>query len=181
MFVGNPIRVQEKVRYLFFHYLRKRYQGVHVMLPSHCCSELDLTSYSVRSCPEEEVKNVSLKSIENNLEMEKLEEKLEPGFGPTKIISKETELQFIKDHPSIPEEMKADFIEFLSEREELFSGTEFSKKHFPADKYQHDVELLEPLTHLSSRPFPVAGIRLQQLKDDIEELVKNGIFHHQVS
>ncbi len=36
-------------------------------------------------------------------------------------------------------------------------------------------KFLEPLTHLSSRPFPVAGIRLQQLRDDIQELVKNGI------
>ena len=137
-------------------------------------TELDLSAYSVKSqCSE--IKNVSVNSPENNLDMDTLEENLEPGFGPPKVIDKESELQFIKDHPSIPEEMKADFIEFLSAREDLFSGTEFSKNHFPRDKYQHEVELLEPLTHLSSRPFPVAGIRLQQLKDDIQELVKNGI------
>jgi hypothetical protein len=57
----------------------------------------------------------------------------------------------------------------------LFSGEEFSKKHFPQDVYEHDVELIEDIPQLSSRPFPVSGIRLSQLKDDINELCKNGV------
>ncbi len=54
----------------------------------------------------------------------------------------------------------------------MFSGEEFSKKHFPREVYEHDVELIEDIPQLSSRPFPVSGIRLSQLKDDIKELCK---------
>jgi hypothetical protein len=35
--------------------------------------------------------------------------------------------------------------------------------------------LIEPVPHLSSRPFPVSSIRLSQLKEDINELVKNRV------
>jgi len=57
----------------------------------------------------------------------------------------------------------------------LFSGEEFSKIHFPREVNEHDVELIEDIPQLSSRPFPVSGIRLSQLKDDIKELCANGV------
>jgi hypothetical protein len=37
------------------------------------------------------------------------------------------------------------------------------------------VELLTPLTGLHNKPFPCSGIRLEQLKDTISELVKNKV------
>jgi len=66
-------------------------------------------------------------------------------------------------------------ITFLDSREKLFRGEKFSKECFPRSVYEHDVELSEELTHLTSRPFPCSGIRLSQLKADINELVKNGV------
>ncbi len=107
--------------------------------------------------------------------MEELENSLEPGFNPTGIIDKEAELNFIREHPRIPDEFKDELIEFFDKRAKLFSGTEFSKDHFPKEVYSHDVELIEDVHSLSSRPFPVSGIRLVQLKQDIDDLVKNGV------
>ncbi len=71
--------------------------------------------------------------------------------------------------------VKDELIEFFDKRAKLFSGTEFSKDHFPKEIYSHDVELIEDVHSLSSRPFPVSGIRLVQLKQDIDDLVKNGV------
>ncbi len=65
---------------------------------------------------------------------------------------------------------------FLDERSDLFAGEEFSKNHFPRTVFEHDVELNDnSITNLSSRPFPCSGIRLQQLKTDINALVKQGV------
>ncbi len=69
-----------------------------------------------------------------------VENLLEPGIAPANFIDKKAELDFIRNHPTIPEEYKEEFISFLEERADLFSGEEFSKKHFPRDVYEHDVE-----------------------------------------
>ncbi len=138
-------------------------------------STVDLSAYQVQT-PGIDKFDLKLAGggelVESTAELERL---LEPGFSPPSIIDKTTELNFIRQHPTIPEEFKSEFISFLEERAELFSGEEFSKKSFPSNIYEHDVELIEEVAHLGSRPFPVSGIRLSQLKEDINELVKNGV------
>jgi hypothetical protein len=96
-------------------------------------------------------------------------------MSPPDFIDKKAELDFIRKHKTFPEAFKNEFIEFLNKRTELFSGEEFSQKCFPEEVYSHDVELIEEVPYMSARPFPVSGIRLQQLKADIGELVKSGI------
>ncbi len=123
-------------------------------------------------------KNYRLEIIPNEeaiLSTDELESLLEPGMSPPDFIDKEAELDFIRKHKSFLEAFKNELIEFLNKRTELFSGEESSQKCFPEDVYSHDVELIEEVPHMSARPFPVSGIRLQQLKADIGELVKNGI------
>ncbi len=123
-------------------------------------------------------KNYTLEIAPNDeaiLSTDELKNLLEPGMSPPDIIDKEAELDFIRNHKSFPEPFKNEFIEFLEKRPELFSGEEFSQKCFPEEFYSHDVELIEEVPHMSARPFPVSGIRLQQLKADNGELVKNGI------
>ena len=141
-------------------------------------SNLDLTVYKVHPLPSK------INACENIMDgndgavhcTDELENMLEPGFSSSTIIDKENELEFVRQHSKIPERFKKEFIKFLDERSELFSGDEFSSKHFPKAKYQHDVELIDENTHsMSSRPFPCSGIRLQQLKADIDDLVKNGV------
>ena len=101
-----------------------------------------------------------------------LEQMLEPGVPPQRIISKEKELDFIKNHAKIPNGLKKDFVEFLEKIPHLYSGEEFSKKHFPRSVFEHKIELMENSPpQLSQKPFPAHGIRLQQLKENIEDLV----------
>ena len=101
---------------------------------------------------------------------------MQVGFSAGEFIDKENELEFIKNHPKFPKNLKQDFINFLDERSDLFAGEEFSKNHFPRDVFEHDVELNDnSITNLSSRPFPCSGIRLQQLKTEINALVKQGV------
>ena len=106
---------------------------------------------------------------------ELIEQNLEPGFNSPCKVDKNKELTFIKEHKKIPEKFKNELIEFLSQREKLFSGNEFSEECFPRDRYEHDVELTTPITGLHSKYFPVSGIRLAQLKEDINSLVENGV------
>jgi hypothetical protein len=90
-------------------------------------------------------------------------------------VDKAEELNYVKNHPDIPEKLKPKLLEFLENHSELFSGEEFSDRHFPSNVYMHNVELTEPLTELKAKPFPCAGIRLAQLKDQIGELVKQKV------
>ncbi len=138
-------------------------------------SDVDLSVYQVSSPEQKEYELNLTEGGEAVISTTELENSLEPGMSPPNYIDKKAELDFIRNHPTIPEEYKSEFISFLEERAELFSGEEFSKKHFPRDVYEHDVELIEDIPQLSSRPFPVSGIRLSQLKDDINELCKNGV------
>jgi hypothetical protein len=100
---------------------------------------------------------------------------LEPGIQPLLHIDKKAELDFIKCHTKIPEEFKDELIAFLEEIPDLYSGPEFSKKVFPPEVFTHDVEFLSDLPGLHSKPFPVSGIRLTQLKENIAEMVANGV------
>ena len=139
-------------------------------------TNVDLTSFQVANPAK--TQNFNLETTEGGdavLNSAELENLLEPGFLPSGVIDKESELDFIRNHKTFPEEFKGEFLKFLEARPELFSGEEFSKQHFPPQVYTHDVELIEKISHMSSRPFPVSGIRLQQLKEDINELVKNGV------
>ncbi|MFO0003074.1 MAG: hypothetical protein ACK559_18270, partial [bacterium] len=98
------------------------------------------------SAPEE--KEYELKLTEGGdavISTTELENLLEPGISPANFIDKKAELDFIRNHPTIPEEYKEEFISFLEERADLFSGEEFSKKHFPREVYEHDVELIEDI------------------------------------
>ena len=140
-------------------------------------SNLDLSVYKVQPLPPK-IETCELINDGGDgavCSTDELEELLEPGFSSPTLIDKESELNFVRQHSKIPERFKEDFVQFLDKRSEHFSGEEFSSKHFPKDKYMHDVELIDPNTHsMNSRPFPCSGIRLQQLKSDIDDLVKNG-------
>ena len=60
----------------------------------------------------------------------------------------------------------------------MYAGDEFSKDHFPESVqcHEYDVELIDPtINSLNSRHFPCSGIRLQQLKTDIDSLVQQGV------
>ena len=64
----------------------------------------------------------------------------------------------------------------LDEIPDLYSGTEFSEKPFPENVYQHDIELLDNApTELTAKPYKLAGIRLDQLKATIQDMIDNKI------
>ena len=111
---------------------------------------------------------INVEEIANEFPEQELEDILEPGMPIGNIIDKNEELDYVRNHDRIPQEIKPALLEFLEQNDELFSGEEFSSKHFPAEKYMHDVELIEPLKELKSKPFPCAGIRLQHLKETID-------------
>lgn len=119
----------------------------------------------------------TIKRISPPLRDVDLENILEPGllYGG-KTISKQAELDVIKQHKNIPDQLKDRLLSCLNEIPELFSGAEFSKDCFPEDVYVHDVELKDNApTELTSRPFKLTGIRAQQLKENISEMVRDGI------
>ena len=64
----------------------------------------------------------------------------------------------------------------MSRIPDLYSRHEFSDKTVPEELYVHDVEFHdEQDSTLNSRPYPVSGIRLNQLKLTIDDIVKNKI------
>ncbi len=105
-----------------------------------------------------------------NFEIESL---IEPGqeIPSVSIIDKHEELEHVRNHPGIPEHLKPRLLAFLEKNPELFSGAEFSEKTFPPSIYMHDVELTSDLKELKCKPFPTVGVRLQQLKEAIYDLV----------
>jgi hypothetical protein len=83
-------------------------------------------------------------------------------------------LGFIKNHDGIPQDCKEKLLKVLRSVPELFSGSELPSKVFP--NYQHSVELINnEITEFKSKPFPISGIRLQQLEDSLEKLIQAGI------
>ena len=136
-------------------------------------AELDLRSFKVKST-KDTVEVSPDDSGEPILDDTSLDE-LEPGFVSPTWVDKDAELLSIWNSETIPQKHKKKLVDFLLARESLFSGEEFSKETFPEHLYQHDVELSDPIKGLASRPFPVSGIRLTQLKADIAELVRTGV------
>ena len=63
----------------------------------------------------------------------------------------------------------------MSRIPDLYSRYEFSDKTVPEELYVHDVEFHDELNSLNSCPYPVSGIRLNQLKLTIDDVVKNKI------
>ena len=89
-------------------------------------------------------------------------------------ISKEKEIEYIKNHPNILKQYKQKLTEFLKTVPDLYSGEEFSKEAFPG--YKHDIELIDKsISELRAKPYPAQGIRLHQLKSMINDMVKNGV------
>ena len=102
---------------------------------------------------------------------------LEPGYrvGEPNVINMEEELDFVKKCKEIPENLKEKLISFLREHPSVFSGEEFSKNTFPTEIFTHHIELNNDLPELNARPYPAAGIRLDQLKQAIHEQIANGV------
>jgi len=112
--------------------------------------------------------------IENDTQFEDL---LEPGisFDP-KVISKDIELNFIRKHPKLTDKNKKKLIDCLEKIPDLYSGSEFSETPFPPEIYQHDIELLDGApTELTAKPYKLSGIRLDQLKATIQDMVDNKV------
>jgi hypothetical protein len=121
---------------------------------------------------------IMCKKLDNDLFNDyELEELMEPGFNITgKLIDKNKELDFIRKHPKIPDKNKKDLISCLELLPDLYSGSEFSKKSFPPEIYCHDIDFVgDAPKEMSCKAFPVSDIRLQQLKETIYEMCKNGI------
>ncbi|RPH76356.1 MAG: hypothetical protein EHM77_09295, partial [Planctomycetaceae bacterium] len=113
--------------------------------------------------------------LENRL-TDKDEQDLEPGLDPFIITEKETEIAFIKNHKTIPDELKPKLIDFLEKHLGLFTGHQFSDLVYPPEKFTHEVELNDPnFKELRCKPYPATGIRLAQLKEAIGELVEKNI------
>ena len=126
------------------------------------------------SCKKFTINKLQMSDLHNDFE---LEEMLEPGYPvANKTLEKEKELKFIQDHPNIPDKNKKELLKCLHKIPHLYSGREYSEKAFPAEVFEHDVEFLENMpTEMNMRPFPVSGIRLQQLKETINDMVRDGI------
>jgi hypothetical protein len=91
-------------------------------------SDVDLSVYQVSSPEQKEYELNLTEGGDAVISTTELENLLEPGMSPPSYIDKKAELDFIRNHPTILEEYKNEFISFLKEQAELFSGEEFSKK-----------------------------------------------------
>jgi hypothetical protein len=91
-------------------------------------SDVDLSVYQVSSPEQKEYELNLTEGGDAVISTTELENSLEPGMSPPNYIDKKAELDFIRNHPTILEEYKNEFISFLEEQAELFSGEEFSKK-----------------------------------------------------
>jgi hypothetical protein len=88
----------------------------------------------------------------------------------------ENELQFVKNHKKIPPHFKEQIIEHLRKMPNLYSGNEFSEIPVPSTVYEHDVEFIDEKTCiLDAKPYKIAGIRSEQLKDCLLDMVENNI------
>jgi len=84
---------------------------------------------------------------------------MEPGYtvGGPSIIYMDRLISFLREHPAV------------------FSGEEFSDRYYPEELYTHQIELNTNLPELTARPYPAAGIHLDQLKCAIAEQISNGV------
>jgi hypothetical protein len=117
-----------------------------------------------------------------------LESSLEPGYlcplstdpepeppDPDPPEKKEDELDIINKNPAIPDHCKKKLIDCLQKIPKLYSESSFIPDPFPPELYTHDVEFTSDLTELKSRPYPFAGIRLEQMKIAVDDMCKRGI------
>ena len=102
---------------------------------------------------------------------------MEPGYtvGGPSIINMDEELEFVENCADIPGNLKPRLISFLREHPAVFSGEEFSDRCYPENLFKHHIELNTDLPELTARPYPAAGIRLDQLKSAIQEQIDNGV------
>jgi hypothetical protein len=63
-------------------------------------------------------------------------------------------------------------IDCLQKIPKLYSESSFIPDPFPPELYTHDVEFTSNLTELKSKPYPFAGIRLEQMKIAVLLLTK---------
>ena len=117
----------------------------------------------------------SSQHLYNTFEGDEDLESIEPGIEITgTVLEKDKELDFIRSHPRIPEQYKKQLIDCLEKIPDLYSGKEFFKRHVPKELYEHDVEFTEEKkVELNARPYKASGIRLEQLKACVDEMVKN--------
>jgi hypothetical protein len=93
-----------------------------------------------------------------------------------KIIDKESELNFLKNDKHVPDSEKQELIKFLDKYPDLYSGAEFNPVSFPTSVFEHDIEMIDDAPHfISSDAYKTAGIRLEQLRETIDDMVTNGI------
>jgi hypothetical protein len=110
-----------------------------------------------------------------------LENFIEPGItvktGKISETEMDIELSFIEKNPDIPEKFKKPLTEVLRKIPNLYSGKEFLEVPFPEEIYTHDIEFLNEseTKELYARPYPISGIRVEQLKTTIDELVRKDI------
>jgi hypothetical protein len=103
----------------------------------------------------------------------------EPGLkvilDNKKESSMENELDFVIKSKEIPEKYKETLIDTLKEIPSLYSGKDFSEVPFPPEIYTHHIDFYQDdLKELHSKPYPISGIRAEQLKVTLDELCKNG-------
>jgi hypothetical protein len=114
------------------------------------------------------------------LDPDLLESSLEPGYlcplstdpepeppdpDPEK---KEDELDIINKNPAIADHCKKKLIDCLQKIPKLYRKSSFIPDPFPPELYTHDVKFTSDLTELKAKPFPFAGIRLEQMKIAID-------------
>ena len=77
----------------------------------------------------------------------------------------------IRNSKSIPERFKDDIINHLRKIPDLFCGSNYGFKSFPTSEFVHEIEFIDPsIKSLSAKPYPAAGIRLEQLKAALDKL-----------
>ena len=108
---------------------------------------------------------------------ESLHDELQPGlevFGKQKNI--EEELLHIRNSKSIPERFKDDIIDHLRKIPDLFCGSNYGFQSFPTSEFVHEIDFIDPsIKSLSAKPYPAAGIRLEQLKAALDKLEQEGV------
>jgi hypothetical protein len=94
-------------------------------------SDVDLSVYQVSSPQQKEYELNLTEGGDAVISTTELENLLEPGMSPPNYIDKKAELDFIRNHPTIPEEYKSEFISFLFSAQNCSQGKSFPKNTSP--------------------------------------------------
>jgi hypothetical protein len=112
-------------------------------------------------------------TFENDSELQRIETGIVIHKNKLEI---ENELQFVKNHKKVPPLFKEKIIEHLRKMPNLYSGNEFSEVPIPPTVYVHNVEFIdEKACALNAKPYKMAGIRSEQLKECLDDMVQNNI------